>query len=214
METSHTPTSDFQATSETTYPESRAKRIFGGSTAEGLIGGCAVALAIIGLSNIFPMLLVCIASIVVGVAVAFEGGALSARHNTLLSEGRITDKHSRSWGVTYIFFAGAAGIALGILSLLNVVPMVLIAVSAIVLGSALMVDSGANEHLRELESSQATQATTGVQLMVGIGTVALGILALAGVAPLSLTLVAMLAIGAVNFVTGATISRRMAKIFK
>lgn len=79
-----------------------------------------------------------------------------------------------------------------------------------------MVDSSANERLRALEASQveglqtrlkqATQAAAGIQLVIGVGMVALGILALA--------LVAMLTIGPVNFVTGATISGRMAGILK
>ena len=208
--------------------ESHAKRAFGGSVAERIAGLGAVALTIIGLAHVFPEILVSVAIIAVGVALAFEGGAISARYSALIGEAQSLTESSVRWGgVTTLFLAGAAGIALGILSLIGVVPMILIPVSAIVFGSALIMDSGANERLSMLEArhsedyntsmsvaKETAKAAAGIQVLGGIGGIALGILALIGIYPLVLSLVAMLSIGTVNLLTGATIGGRMVSLFK
>ena len=66
----------------------RNKEALGGSIAEGLSGIAAVALAIIGLAHVFPLLMASIATIALGAALAFEGGAISARYAALIEESR------------------------------------------------------------------------------------------------------------------------------
>jgi len=212
---------------EKAYSESRVKGVFGDSMAEGIAGMGAVALAIIGLANVYPVLLASIAIMTVGVALAFEGGAVSARYSALNGERFTKMDAAAHWGgVAALFLAGASGIALGILSLVGVIPMVLIPVAAIVFGSALMLDSGANERLSGLEArhsetfsvsedvvKKTARASAGIQVLVGIGSIVLGILALVGIAPLVLSLVVMLSVGAVELLTGVMIGGRMASIF-
>jgi hypothetical protein len=211
---------------EKEYTGIRTKAAFSGSMAEGIAGMCAVALAIIGLAHIHPVLLASIAIIAVGVAMAFEGGTISARYSPITKEGATTKDTVARWsGLTALFLAGAIGIALGVLSLVGVVPMVLMPVAAIVFGSALMLDSGANEHISALEARHPEdfnvsagvvrntgRVSAGIQILAGIGGIVLGILALTGIAPLVLSLVVMLSIGAVLLLTGALIGGRMTPI--
>ena len=212
---------------EKEYYESRTKGAFSGSMAEGIAGMGAIALAIIGLSNVYPVLLASIAIMAVGVALAFEGGAVSARYSALAKAGTTGKDMAVRWGgVTALFLAGAIGIALGILSLVGLVPMVLMPVAAIVFGSALMMDSGVNERLSVLEASRSeafnasedtirrtARFSAGIQVMVGLGSIVLGILALVGLAPLGLSLIAMLSIGVATLATGTLIGGRLSAIF-
>ena len=210
------------------FSGSGAKMIFGESTAEGIAGMGAVALAILGLVNILPAMLVSISIIAVGVALAFEGGAISARYAAYIREAHSKMDATLRWsGISALFLAGAAGIALGILALIGVVPTVLIPVAALVFGAALVLDSGANERLSMMEAHHAEEfkisehavketarASAGVQVLVGIGSIVLGILALIGIHPIVLSLVAMLALGAATLITGAAIGGRMARVFR
>ncbi len=105
--------------------------------------------------------------------------------------------------------------------------MILLPAAAIVFGSALILDSGANARLSVLEARHSEEfksrektiketayASAGIELLVGIGIIVLGIVALNGVYPLMLILVAMLGIGAANLMTGAMIGGRMSSIFR
>ncbi len=206
--------------------ETEAKAVMGSSMTEGFIGIGAVALAIIGLAGVLPFILLAIATITIGVALAFEGGTISARYVALMEEE--TQRDSARWGgVTALFLAGVAGITLGILSLIGIVPEILIPVSAITFGGALILDSGANERLSHLEARhsegfkasesviwETDRTSAGLQVLVGLGAIALGILALVNINPLVLSLVAMLGIGVVNLITGSMIGGRMATIFR
>ncbi len=80
---------------------SHTKKAFSSMTAEGIIGMGAVAATIIGLSNVAPELLASIACIAVGVALAFEGGAISARYSALhgMAEGNTNTDATARWGV-------------------------------------------------------------------------------------------------------------------
>ena len=85
-----------------------------------------LVLAILGLAGVVPMYMAFIATIVLGVALLFEGWALASRYSKLLSEmgGGLLTATELGGGITAEFLAGAAGVALGILALLGVVPMV------------------------------------------------------------------------------------------
>lgn len=208
--------------------ESRVKGAFGSSMAEGIAGIGAVALAIIGLGHVIPEVMLSVATICIGVALAFEGGSISARYSALISEPDTEGNVTTQWGgVTALFVGGAAGIALGILGLVNVAPMVLIPVAAIVFGAALILDSGTNENLSVLEArhtkgyhtsesviKESTRASSGIQVLVGGGSIALGILALVGMSTMILSLVAMLIVGAANLLTGSIVGVRLAKVFR
>ena len=61
---------------------------------------------------------------------------------------------------------------------------------------------------------ETAHASAGIQVLVAIGSIVLGILALLNIYPIVLSLVAMLSIGAVTLLTGAVIGGRMVRTFR
>jgi hypothetical protein len=197
-----------------------------GSTLEGLAGAGAIVLTIIGLAGLYPSFLLGIAVIVVGGALIMEGGAVAARLTQALheaSEGRV-ELAELGGGVSWEFLGGAAGIALGIIGLIGVIPLVLWPIAAIVYGAAHLFGSAStaqirtlrysreSEHLRGLVSN-AARGAAGVQGLIGCAGIVLGILALIGWVPMILTLVAMLAFGFADLLRAPTIGGKAARGF-
>jgi hypothetical protein len=198
--------------------------IFGGTLAGGLVAAAAAALSIIGLAGVYPQWLLSIATIGLGAAFLFEGAAIISRMSNLLSE--VTESKVEmaelGTGTTGETLAGFAGVALGILGLLAVVPSVLIPCAAIVFGAALILGSGANVRINQLTlgyrqehpmarqiAREAVRATTGLQILAGLGAITLGIIALANLQPLILSLVAVLGVSATFLLTDTAIAGRM-----
>jgi hypothetical protein len=115
---------------------------------------------------------------------------------------------------------------LGVLALLQVNPMTLEAISAIVLGASLVFSSGMLSRLNSLriESSgeeefakhvarDAVTASVGTEVLVGLSAAVLGVLALVGIAPMTLILVALLAVGASILLSGTALVSRMLTLF-
>lgn len=216
-------------TTQETYHEETERYMKGGSLAEGIAGGAGVALAIIGLANIMPSYMMPVSTIALGTAFVFEGGAVAKRFTRLLTEaskGRL-DVSGLGSGLTAEVVGGIAGIILGILTLLNVSPMVLMPAAAIVFGGTLIFSSGISARLDELMiarmgedevfrdvAREAISASAGVQLLFGITAVTLGILALVGMVPVVLNLVALLGIGLSNLLSGTAISTRMFSVLR
>jgi hypothetical protein len=208
--------------------EKTAKALFGGSLVEIIAGGAALIVAILGLAGMLSEVLLAVAAIAVSVSMLFEGGAIAARFSKLLSEtseGRL-DAVKLEAGTSAESVGGVVGLALGILALLGITPLVLVAIAAIVLGGALIVGTGVKTNLNRLEISQtgeqenveqiahhALSSAAGVQLLIGLGAVALGILSLVGIEPVVLALVAMLALATSILFSGTAISGRMLNIF-
>ena len=124
------------------------------SFGEAVGGISAIALAIIGMSGVFPGMLASVATIAVGVAFLFQGGSLAQRFKALRSQADVSARLPRYGGMSAVFLAGVTGIALGILSLSGVAGNALIAVAAIVYGAALIIDSGAEVRLSRMEEEQ------------------------------------------------------------
>jgi len=214
---------------ETYRDEMRTRSMKGGSLAEGIAGGAGVALAIIGLASIMPVYMIPVSTIALGIAFVFEGGAVASRLTRLLTgttRGRF-DVSGLGSGLTAEVISGISGIILGILTLLNVSPMVLMPSAAIVFGGTLVFSSGISARLEELligrmeedevfrdVAREAVSAAAGVQLLFGVAAITLGILSLVGIAPMILNLVALLGIGLSNLLSGATISTGMLSVLR
>ncbi len=206
-----------------------AKFVLGGSLSEGIAGGAVVVLTLLGLSGIMPATMLPIAVIVMGAAFLLEGGAVSTRFSKLISEtgkDRL-DSAELGVGMTSEFVGGIAGLVLGILSLLKLYPMYLVPVAVIVYGGTLMFSSGMTVRLNafELEGAEqntrfvriaheAMNAAAGVEFLLGLSVVVLGIIALTGIYTAVLSLVAMLVAGVTEFITGAAVTSRMLSIFQ
>ncbi len=192
-----------------------------GSTGEAVAGAAAVILGILGLIGVLPIRLDAVAAIVLGAALLIGGGAVAGRYAGLLPAGRAARARREVGGALGLqALAGVAAIVLGVLALLGVSPLGLLAVAAIVLGAALLASGGAMARLeRSMQglrgetvagpSGTAVYAAGGWEGIIGAGLVVLGILALAGHSPLTLTLVAMLSAGAALLVGGSTLAARL-----
>lgn len=203
--------------------------ILGGALGGGIIAIAGAILAIIGLAGMEPRWLLGVATIAVGISFLIEGAAIASRLSDLLhetTEGRVQMSELGA-GVTGETLAGVVGIVLGILGILNVYPLTLLPIAAIIYGAALILGAGANVRIseitfahRESEATarnvirQAVLAATGFQILVGLGAVTLGIIALSGVYPLTLTLVAMLAVAGSFLLSNAAIASRMTAVLR
>jgi hypothetical protein len=175
---------------------------------ELLLACGAVVLSILGIVGLLPNDLAAIAVIGLGVLLLFEGANVGLRYTELLYEAGATSK-SRvaevTRGIMTEFLGGVAGIVLGILALLRIVPMTLMSVAVITYGGTLLLTSGEsvwlasssneNEVVRQLMHSMSLAAAGG-QVLVGLAALALGILGLVGIAPMMMILIALLATGA------------------
>ncbi len=214
---------------ELTEERKSVRTVLAGTIAEGVAGGAVVILSIAGLAHISSFLTLYIATIAMGAALLFEGGAISLRFSKLLKEthaGRLQEAEL-GVGVTAEFLGGVAGIVLGVLSLAAQAPMVLIPVAVIVFGATLILGSGVTVRLNALElegpaesarlkriTHEAVTAAAGVQLLIGLAAIVLGIVALIGTSPLVLSLVALLVVGVSGSLDAAAITARMASLYR
>jgi len=182
-----------------------AETIAGGASFETLAGAAALVLAIIGLAGYLTSYMAAISTIAIGAALLAYGGSLVARWKDL-ARG---DAHRREdvmaeGGLGTEAFGGAAGIVLGILALARVAPLVVLPVAAIVVGAALLVGGSVER--------ATIRASGGGMVMAGLGAVVLGIIALvAGGPQLTLTLIAMLAIGGAMVLSGGALAAIFAR---
>ncbi len=209
-----------------TQPIESVHQLETGSFAESLAGAGGVVLAILGIIGVLPMALASIAAIAVGVGLFLGGGVIAARSRQL-GVGRSSAEERRQilGGLGMEAFAGASGAVLGLLALLGIDPLTLLGVSAIVLGGALLMASAATARLesaidKTMEFNrdhaavhEAVYVASGSDFLIGAGAVVLGILALAGHAPLTLALVAMLSVGAAGMLSGSTLAARVFTLF-
>lgn len=195
----------------------------GGSLAEAVVGAGAVILAVLGLVGMYSMWLAAIATIAIGASFLLGAGATTLEVSRLLSgESTRTARAEIAGGATAEFFAGGAGVILGVLALLGRLPLTMIPVAAIIFGGALLLTSGAMARLNALlihapERHEKAErivrevlyGAVGADVLVGLGGVVLGILALAGYDPLTLSLVAMLAFGATVLINAGAVAGRL-----
>ncbi len=204
-----------------------ARVILGGAVAETIVGVGTLVLAIIGLAGFLPTHMLAIATIGLGASFLFEGGAVASRLSALLSEiteGRV-DIAELGGGLSAEFIAGLGGITLGILSLVGVLPTILTAVAAIGFGGALVLGAGMKARISHLTigkeehrlareiARQLVMASSGVEVLIGLGAIILGILALLNFYPLILDLVAVLSVSGVILITSTAMGARMLSLF-
>ena len=185
--------------------------VAGSSLTEGVGAVATIILAILGLAGIFTNIVASAATIVVGAVILTDGLLLSAEANRLNSQSRLALRASGiGGGVTAGFFGGLAAIVLGILSFFRMAPEPLLAVALLVVGAAMLLGGGAISRLNWLLTDQpASSETAGMvitgsgSMFVGLAAVVLGILAVIGLAPMTLILVGLLSLGAAALFNGS-----------
>lgn len=208
----------------------RRSEFSAGESAMGTISATGVVvLAVLGLIGVLPSILAAIATIGLGAALLFEGSSVAMKYSSFLASLQ-EEGHAKQvevgGGMSAEFLGGVAGVTLGILALLSVSPLVLLPVAVITVGAALLLSAGTTARIGTTMASEAgispsaehfarqmTEAASGGQLLIGLGGVALGILALAaGPATAStLILVGLLALGASSLLSGSTLAGRAIK---
>lgn len=216
------------------YPSEReqevttARVIAGGSSLEVIGGAGAAVLAIVGLAGGLPGYMAAIATIAIGGALVAQGGSIAARWSEVMHEldGGQYERVEVGGGMSAEMLGGAAGIALGILALVGVMPLVLLSVAAIVFGGAVLFGGASMPELSELSlgprasanarrmTREAVKASGATMALAGIGAGVLGIIALIGAAgsqTLTLILVSMLALGGALLLSGTSLAGKVAK---
>ena len=192
------------------------------SMAENLAGGGAIALAIIGLAGIVPSFVASVAILAIGTAFLFEGVGIAGRLNRMLrlqSKGGL-DAAEFGGGISSEFFAGLAGVTLGILSIVGMVPGQLIAIAVLVFGAAIvrgsrsvarinsqMIESTDESREAKDVANELVLSAEGVQMLIGLAAVILGIIAVIGkTEPMILSLIGLLIIGFGNLLSGQAVN--------
>jgi hypothetical protein len=197
-----------------------------GLAVQGILCAVAIALSIIGLVRVQP-LVAAIAVIIIGVAFLLEGGAIVMRFFQSVNETKETiwETFELGEGMSAEFLGGTAGIVLGILALLNVVPMVLISVAAIIYGAALVLGTiftarfniltiykTKEDRFSKKVGREAVNAAAAIQIVIGLTGVTLGILAVLSTTPMILNLVAIMVLAFGTLLTGTALSNRLLSI--
>lgn len=200
-----------------------------GRSTIGSVGGLvAVILGILGLVGVYPLILGSIAVLAIGVMLLFEGAAVAAEYKQAVShiEGGTVQKAEIGGGMTAEMLAGAVGIVLGILALLGLLPLTLLSVSVLIFGGGLLIGSGVVAQLNSIKiagagtesklehlATEAAKAGAAGQVLIGLGVIVLGILALLGMQTLVLVLVSVLAIGGISVLTSSAIGGKIFELF-
>jgi hypothetical protein len=194
-----------------------------GIFAEAVGGIATIALTIIALAGTNPEFLLATATIVFGAALLIEGTSIVTdyAHVFSASTGALGFQIGTG-GLAAVFLSGVTGIVLGVLALLGVHAPVLTSVAVIVFGSALVLSSNSMSNLYAMKArmtsdmvlSGAVPGTAGAQALAGIAAIVLGILAVAGAATQTLTIVALLVLGGAILATGNGMNNAMISMFR
>lgn len=175
-----------------------------GSVTEGIGALGTIVLAILGLAGIFTNIVASVATIVIGAVFLADSMLARSAEYTLNAQGIRSGMGS---GMTAGFFAGIATIVLGILSFFHPAD-ILVAVSVLVLGGALLLSGGTLARLSWLmanpgASGEAWSGAGSGSVFMGLAVTVLGILAVIGLVPMTLSLVGLLCLGTGAFFSGS-----------
>jgi hypothetical protein len=189
-----------------------------GSTSEAIAGAGAAVLAIIGLAHMVPFYMMAIGVIVLGVAFMCESGVVMAEFAERLRGGTTfpAEKIEVGGGISAEMLGGLAGVVLGVLALIGLVPQILCSVAVLVFGGCMLVGAAATARAREMApigesrsfeiGREATMAASGAEGLVGLAAIVLGILSICGIAAQPLTLIGILVLGAGLLLSGSAMS--------
>src|SRR5215510_4235141 len=104
-------------------------------TTELLLACGVVVLSILGIAGVFPTYLAAVAVIGLGAILLFQGATVVLHYGELLYEAGAAEV---SRGITTEFLAGMAGIVLGVLALVGIVPATLLSAAVIIYGGTLL----------------------------------------------------------------------------
>lgn len=193
-----------------------------GSLVEVAGGVAIIVLSIIGLARIGNVgALPAISTIILGAALVAEGGTIATEFSRLMGMSIGTGSVAEfSGGMTSEIIVGAAVLVLGVLSVLGVAPATLIPAAIIVAGALLLVTAANVQRMNSVKIAalpagegamallqSAISAAAGFQVLAGIASIVLGILALSSTAHIAVfSLVGLLVLGAAVTMSGGTLT--------
>ncbi|HEU0156568.1 MAG TPA: hypothetical protein VFQ82_10900 [Stellaceae bacterium] len=194
-----------------------------GLVSEGVAGIAAIVLAVIALAGVSSGILASIVTIIIGVGLMVQAFNSAAEASRMAPAG--VSGTEVSGEVMVDCLTGIAGIILGVLALVGINAAHLVPAAVIVFGGALML-SGALE-LRpvrtttaattagpvQIASYRGSTAAGGMEILIGIAAIVLGVLSLIFMASWILVLVGFIAIGAAMLMVSATFGGAVMRLF-
>jgi hypothetical protein len=197
-----------------------------GGFVDALGGVATIVLAVVGLAGVKSEMMVAIATIVFGVALLVEGGAMLSEYASIVfpsGSRSVSIESVGGVGLSAHFLVGAAGIVLGVLALLGIQSIILTSIALIAFGAAMVLSSNSVWKLHQLKrtmlpvegqsvsgtailANEMASESAGALALAGLAGIVLGILAVAGLNPTVLTLAALIALGATLVLTGSSLS--------
>jgi hypothetical protein len=198
-----------------------------GSIFEAIAGVTSVLLAVLGLAGVLPSILAPVAAVFLSAAMFVEGSVIAARVYRLYRGSGGSADMDLSGGLGAEVLAGLLGLTLGTLALAGVNPPVLLSVTALGLGTGVLFGSATTPRLGSIVVSGNVSGVedpatpklapfslgtaAGVQVLIGITTIVLAVLALLGMAPVVSSLVVFLLVGLTMVLEGAALAARLMK---
>lgn len=198
-----------------------------GLLSEGAAGIAAIVLAVIALAGVSAGTLASIITIVIGVGLMVQAFNSAAEASKLMPAGAAAGLHTADAGgeVMVDCLAGIAGIILGVLALVGINTAHLVPAALIVFGGALLLDGAIGMRPKtattantaagpvQIVSYQGAAAAGGMEILIGIAAIVLGILSLIFMTSWVLVLVGFIAVGAALLMVSASFSGAVMRLF-
>lgn len=197
-----------------------------GLLTEGAAGIAVIVLAIIALAGVSSEALASIAAIVIGVGLMVQAFNAAAENSKTMTANAVTGTYMPEFGgdVMVDCMCGLTGIVLGILALVGMGAAHLLPPALIVFGGALLVGGAVSMRPRTLPTTgsgtearaviyQSSPAAGGMEILIGIAAIVLGILSLLMTGTWVLVLVGFIAVGAALLLASATFNGAVMRLF-
>lgn len=196
-----------------------------GPMTEGAAGIAVIVLTILSLAAVSPAVLASVATIIIGVGLIIESANTGIEYSRVTAAGGVQTAELGS-DVTVELMAGVAGIVLGILALLSAgALMALLPAALVVFGGCLLLAGLSATTIGVAQSTMETPMggtaismqtelapARGLQILVGIAAVVLGILSFVVTAGGTLLVVGLLVVGAGLLGTSANFTQSFIKL--
>lgn len=204
------------------------KAITRGTAIEGIVGLGAAVLAILGLAGVYTFALLPVATVVLGVAMIVEARVVIRRFSSVMLElGETRGFRTTAGGMSIEALAGIAGVTLGLLAMMGMNPGMLCAIAVIIYGAAVLFTLGTIAMINSIIASGSSKnaivrgmaaavynTSSDVRVLVGMGTLTLGILAVVGIYPQTLALTGILSVGGSLFLETFALGEKLADMFQ
>ena len=191
-----------------------------GPMTEGAAGIAVIVLAILGLAEISPNVLTAVATIVIGVGLLIEAANTGIEYSRVTAAGTVATAQLGA-DITVELMAGIGGIVLGVLALLGAGGVMhLLPAALIVFGGAMLLAGFSATSIGSMTGieGRAVMVQTelaparGLQVLVGVTAIVLGILSFVLSAGGTLLMIGMLVVGCGLLATSANFTQSFVKM--